>query len=83
MDAEGNLVVEQMLFPKAGKPQHANTKLSSLSYIDNYDMANFCTPLQNVAFEKGETYTYTVSGYLATGDVIEVKADSFVYGTAN
>lgn len=83
MDSEGNLVVDRMLFPKAGKPQHANTRLSSLSYIDNYDMANFCTPLQNITFQKGETYTYTVSGYLATGDVFELKTDSFIYGSAS
>lgn len=81
-DSEGNMVFEKMMFPKAGKPQDANTKLSSLSYIDSYDMANFCTPLQSVQFEKGETYSYTITAYQATGDVFEVKADSFTFGSA-
>lgn len=82
VDSEGNAVLERMMFPKAGKPQDANTRLTSLSYIDSYDMANFSVPLQEVQFEKGETYSYTVTGYLATGDVFEVKADSFTFGSA-
>lgn len=81
-DSKGNLVLDKMMFPKAGKPQDANTKLSSLSYIDSYDMVNFATPLQEVQFAKGETYSYTVTAHLATGDVLEVKADSFVFGSA-
>lgn len=82
-DSQGKLVFEKMMFPKAGKPQDANTALSSLSYIDSYDMANFCTPLQEVQFEKGETYSYTITAYQATGDVFEVKADSFTFGSAD
>ena len=81
-DSQGNVVMDQIMFPKAGKPADANTRLTSLSYIDSYDMVNFCTPLQNVQLEKGETYTYTITAYLATDDVFQVKTDSFVYGSA-
>lgn len=81
-DSKGQVVLDKIMFPKAGKPKDANTRLTSLSYIDSYNMANFCTPLQELQLIGGETYSYTVTATLATGDVIEVKADSFVNGTA-
>lgn len=81
-DSKGNVVLDKINFPKAGKFDDANTKSTSLCYIDSYDMAYFCTALQSVQFEKGETYTYTICAHLATGDDFEVKTDSFVFGAA-
>ena len=81
-DAEGNVVLNKVNFPKAGKFDDGNTKATSLCYIDSYDMAYFCAALQSVSFEPGQTYHYTVTAHLATGDDFVVKEDSFVQGGA-
>jgi len=81
-DSQGNVVLEKMNFPKAGKFDDANTKSTSLCYIDSYDMAYFAAPLQNMRFEVGETYSYSVSAHQAPGYDYVVFESSFTYGSA-
>lgn len=79
-DSQGNVVLEKVNFPKAGKFDDANTKSTSLCYIDSYDMAYFAAPLQNYQFKVGETYTYTVSAHQAPGWDYELMESSFTFG---
>ena len=81
-DSKGQPVMDKIIFPKTSKYDRGNTRLSSLSYIDSCSMANFAMELQNVQFEKGETYSYKVTAHLATGDDLVIKEDSFVQGAA-
>ena len=82
-DSQGNVVLDKINFPKAGKFDDANTKSTSLCYIDSYDMAYFAAPLQNYQFKVGETYSYTVSAHQAPGWDYVVFEDSFTYGVIN
>ena len=52
------------------------------NYCDTFDMADFAMPLSKFQFEKGETYTYTVTGHLHTYEDFVVHESSFVYGAA-
>ena len=81
-DSQGNVLLEKINFPKAGKFDDANTKSTSLCYIDSYDMGYFAAPLQSVQFIPGQTYSYTVQAHQAPGYDYVVFEDSFVYGTA-
>lgn len=79
-DSQGNVVLDKLMFPKAAKFDRGNARQTNLSYIDSYNMANFATVLQDVSFKPGETYTYSVSAGLATGDSFLVLEDSFTQG---
>ena len=79
-DSQGNVVLEQVNYPKAGKFDDANTKSTSLCYIDSYDMAYFAAPLQNFQFKVGETYTYSVGAHQAPGFDYVVFESSFTFG---
>ena len=79
-DSQGNVVLDKINFPKAGKFDDANTKSTSLCYIDSYDMAYFAAPLQNCQFKVGETYSYKVSAHQAPGYDYVVFEDSFTFG---
>ena len=81
-DSQGNVLLEKINFPKAGKFDDANVKSTSLCYIDSYDMGYFAAPLQSVQFIPGQTYSYTVQAHQAPGYDYVVFEDSFVYGTA-
>lgn len=52
------------------------------NYLDEYDLVSFAMPLSKVQLEKGETYTYTITGNLHTYESFVVKEASFVYGQA-
>lgn len=82
-DGAGNVAFEKRMFPSTGKYYDAGSNDTLIrNYIDEYDMAHFATALQQASFEKGESYTYTVTANLATGDCIVVKEGSFTQGTA-
>lgn len=80
-DSKGNVVLDKVNFPKAGKFDDANTKSTSLCYIDSYDMAYFAAPLQTLQLTPGETYSYKVSAHQAPGFDYVVFEDSFTYGS--
>jgi len=79
-DSEGNVVLNQYFFPKSNKFDDANQRLTGIAYVGHYDLANFGMVLQSVMFEPGETYEYTITAHLATGDDFVVKTDSFTQG---
>ena len=76
-DSKGNVVVDRPFFPKANKFDDANQRLTGLAYVDSYDLAYFGMVLQSIMFEPGETYEYTISAHLMTGDDFVLKTDSF------
>ncbi len=80
-DSQGNVTFEKILFPTVGKfyDSGANDTLIR-NYVDEYDLAHFSTTLQEVRFEKGETYQYTITVGLATGDEFTVKEGAFTQG---
>ena len=76
-DSKGNEIMNKVMFPKAGKFNRGNTRVTSLSYIDYFDLAQFAVVLQDVMFEPGETYTYTIFAHLACDEDFVLKTDSF------
>ena len=82
VDDAGNVVLDKIMFPKAGKFNRGNTRATSLAYVDSFDLAQFAVALQDVMLEPGRTYSYTITAQLATGDIFQVKTDSFVQGGA-
>lgn len=82
-NAAGETVMDQTMFTTAGRYYDAdNNDVMIRNYCDNYDLANFATPLQQVSFALGETYHCTITANLATGDSIVVSDFSFVNGEA-
>ena len=82
-DSAGNEIMNKVMFPKAGKFNRGNTRVTSLSYIDYFDLAQFAVALQDVMFVPGETYTYTISAHLACDEDFLLKTDSFTQGVAD
>ena len=68
------------LFTTVDKKENVHNDGMLRNYVDEYDLMNFAMPLSKIALEKGETYTYTITGNLHTYDSFVVKEDSFVYG---
>jgi len=81
-DSEGNEILNKYISPKAGKYNRGNTRLTSLTYQDSYDLSQNMTYLQDVMFVPGETYTYTISAHLACDEDFLLKTDSFVQAGA-
>ena len=77
-DDQGNVVMDHRMFTTVGRYYDHNFNDSIIrNYLDNYDLGHFTSPLQNVALEKGRTYSYTISASLATGDTFLLKEGSF------
>ena len=82
-DSQGKEYAKYTLFPTVAKYREASDSDSGMrNYNDQFNMNLFTSPLQNLQFEMGETYSYTVTIHLATGDDIQVKAGSFTQGKA-
>lgn len=80
-DDQGNVVMDHRMFTTVGRYYDHNFNDSIIrNYCDTYDLGHFASPLQNVALEKGRTYSYTITAYLATDDVFTLKEGSFVNG---
>ena len=82
-DSAGNVVLNHKLFTTVDKKENVHNDGMLRNYLDEYDLMNFAMPLSKVALEKGETYSYTITGNLHTYDSFVVKEDTFVYGQAN
>ncbi len=82
IDSDGNVILDKVMFPKAGKFNRGNTRVTSLSYIDYFDLAQFQVVLQDIMFVPGETYSYTISAHLACDEDFVLKTDSFTQGGA-
>lgn len=82
-DSQGNVAFDFTMFPTVDKYLLANDSDSGIrNYNDTFKMAMFASALQNVQFENGESYEYTVTVHLTTGDDIVIKTGSFVQGQA-
>ena len=82
-DSQGNVVMNHPYWTTLNKFYDNNSNDNGIrNYNEEFNMANFAAPLQNVQLEIGETYSYTVTAHLATGDEIVLKTDSFVNGQA-
>ena len=80
-DDQGNVVMDHRMFPTVGRYyDHNFNDVIIRNYKDDFDMGHFASPLQNVALEKGRTYSYTVSASLATEDTFLLKEGSFTNG---
>lgn len=83
VDAEGNEVLDHTIFPSVDRYLDGNCSDSGIrNYNDQFDMSRFTSILQTVQFEIGETYSYTVTVRLTTGDDVVVKTGSFTNGQA-
>ena len=82
-DAKGDVVMDHRMFTTVAHYYDANSNDNGIrNYNDTYDLAGFTAPLQYVQFENGETYSYSITAHLATGDDIHLKDGSFVQGQA-
>ena len=80
-DSQGNVVLYHEVFPTVEKYRVMSCSDSGMrNYNDTFDLSRFTSILQTVQFESGETYHYTVTIRLATGDNFVVKDDTFVNG---
>ena len=79
-DSAGEEVMNHTFFTTVDKKENMHNDGLLRNYQDEYDLVNFAMPLSQVALEKGETYTYTITGNLHTYESFVVKEDSFVYG---
>lgn len=80
-DDQGNVVMDHRMFTTVGRYYDHNFNDSIIrNYCDTYDLGHLASPLQNVALEKGRTYSYTITAYLATDDVFTLKEGSFANG---
>jgi len=82
-DSTGDVAFSHRMFTTVGHFYDASSNDNGIrNYNDSCNMSEFTAPLQNMQFEKGETYSYTVTAYLATGDTIQVKTGAFTQGQA-
>ena len=80
-DSKGNEVFNHIMFPVISRDNDCS-ETECRGPIKKFDMGRFATPLSGVIFEIGETYSYTITAYDIPGNVFEVRADSFTYGSA-
>ena len=82
-DAEGNVVFDHTLNPNAQyRSDLGSTDMGIRNIAVNFNLAKFATPLSYANFERGESYTYSVSALLSPGDNIVVHEGSFTNGNA-
>jgi len=82
-DSKGNTVMSHRMFATVGHFYDNNSNDNGIrNYNDTFALSDFTAPLQYVQLENGETYSYSVTGYLATGDSFLLKEDSFTQGEA-
>ena len=82
-DSTGAVVFEQKMFTTVGKywdTNHCDYIIRANNH--EYDMAHFATPLREFMFEPGESYSYTITAHVGSGDDFVVGEGSFVNGTA-
>lgn len=82
-DSKGETVLDHTLWCGANREaDFSGRDMGIRNYIENYNIAGFATVLQNVEFEMGEAYSYTISAYLAVDETFTVCEGSFVQGAA-
>ena len=82
-DSQGNVVMNHIYWTTVDHNKDAFSNDNGIrNYNEEFDMAEFAAPLQKVQFQIGETYSYTVTANLSTGDSFVLKTDSFTNGQA-
>lgn len=80
-DSEGNVVVEHPYFSNIQKnDDYGSTHFTARNYIDHLNLADFAAVVAQLKFEKGESYSYTLTANLATFDDFVVHEGQFNYG---
>ena len=81
-DSQGQVILDHPLFTTSIKEaDYGNNYFAGRCYTDRLSMADFAAVLSRVSFEKGETYSYTVTANLGTYDDIQVHESTFTFGT--
>lgn len=82
-DSKGNTVFDHRIFTTVSKYWDDATRLDLWIRRDmhEYDLGGFAVPLQETVFQKGETYSYTVTAHVGSGDAFTVKEGSFTHGS--
>ncbi len=81
-DSKGNVTAEKVMFPSAGRYYDAASNDTLIrNFVNSFDLASFSTALQGTQYQMGETYDYTITASLATGDQLPVKEGSFTHGS--
>ena len=83
-DSTGATVFDQRMFTTVSKYYDSN-HCDFIIRANNheYDMAHFATPLREFMFEPGESYTYTITAHVGSGDDFVVGEGSFTNGAAS
>lgn len=80
-DSQGNEVFNQRMFPGLGRDGDKSAETQRF-YIDEFDLARYAPALAKARFEKGETYSYTISATNLPGDTFQVAEGTFTQGQA-
>lgn len=81
-DSKGNVVLNKPMFATSTSKytEFGSNDVASRSLTTDYDMGYFATCLRDISFAQGETYHYTFTVNLTTGDSIQIKDGFFEYG---
>ena len=83
-DSQGKEAFKHTMWVAAERSSEYNSNRDNgiRNYHEKFNMAKFAVPLQYAAFALGESYSYTISAYIATGETFDLATGSFVYGSA-
>jgi hypothetical protein len=78
-DAQGNEVMNKKMFTRVEKITDYNEiGMFERYFVNEFDLANFTSSVQELTLESGATYNVTITANLMTFDQIVVKDYSFV-----
>ena len=82
-DSSGQVILDETMWNSVDRQaDFGSNAVTGRMLILDQDMSRFTAWLQDMTFEAGETYHYTVTAHVATGDRVQVLESSFVYGKA-
>ena len=83
-DDAGNTVFDHVQFTTVShyRDDGARQDLWIRRDMHEYDLGHLAVPLQNVVFQNGKTYNYTITAHVGSGDDFVVKEGSFTQGSA-
>ncbi len=77
-DAEGNELINHVMFPSVGKTKDANSNNVTIrSMIFEYDLAHFAPVLKDTYLDPQQEYHCVITANLSTGDQFVVKDYTF------
>ena len=81
-NSKGEVILSKPMFCTSTSKytEFGSNDVTSRSLTLDYDMGYFASSLRDIQFEQGETYNYTFTANLTTGDSIQIKDGQFVYG---